>query len=137
LVLIEIRPLSGNSSVDYGPGQTGCHLSRHPCGHLVRSGGGDLSLRSRQLGVSNVGGASRVQRLLEPKGPANRGGSAVIKRYALRLNLCLSGYTPFQLIKSSTIARIREGNSHDAQRALPNDSQNITTFSVAISYYPT
>jgi eukaryotic-like serine/threonine-protein kinase len=29
----------------------------------------------------------------------NRGGSAVIKHYALRLTICLSGYTPFQFIK--------------------------------------
>ena len=29
----------------------------------------------------------------------NRGGSAVIKHYALRLTLRLSGYTPFQFIK--------------------------------------
>jgi hypothetical protein len=30
---------------------------------------------------------------------SNRGGSAVIKHYALRLTLWLSGYTPFQFIK--------------------------------------
>jgi hypothetical protein len=37
----------------------------------------------------------------------NRGGSAVIKHYALRLTLCLNGYTPFRFITFlNTCARL-------------------------------